>query len=63
MSQFQAPTPRRSGGDLDVFTGLLCAAFLVLAAGVFLMATANTSHSESKAGAGDGGMFTLVTKK
>jgi hypothetical protein len=61
MSQFSTPTPRRAGGDLDVYTGLLCAAFLVLAAGVFLMATANTKHST--VGNDEGGMFALVGKK
>jgi hypothetical protein len=44
MSQFNAPV-RRSGGDLDVYTGLLCAAFLVLLAGVILLATRNMEHS------------------
>ena len=60
MSQFNSPAPRRTGGDLDVYTGLLAAALLVLASGVFMMATLNMRHSESRAGAGDGGMFTLV---
>ena len=63
MTQFTTPTPRRAGGDLDVYTGLLCAAFLVLAAGVFLMATLNMRHSESRTDAADGGMFTLVGKR
>ena len=61
MSQFNAPAPRRTGGDLDVYTGLLCAAFLVLAAGVFLMATKNMEHS--KVANAEGGLFTLVGKK
>jgi len=60
MSQFNAPPPRRTGGELDVYTGLLCAAFLVLAAGAFLMATKNMEHS--KAGNTEGGLFTLVGK-
>lgn len=63
MTQFTTPTPRRAGGDLDVYTGLLCAAMLVLVAGVFLMATLNMRHSETRAGANDGGMFTLVGKR
>jgi hypothetical protein len=60
MSQFNTPTPRRTGGDIDVYTGLLCAAFLVLAAGVALMAMKNMDHS--KVGNDAGGMFTLVGK-
>lgn len=60
MSQFQTPAPRRAGGDLDVYTGLLCAAFIILAAGVFLMASANMKHS--KDGREEGGMFKLVGK-
>jgi len=63
MTQFTTPTPRRAGGDIDVYTGLLCAAFLVLAAGVALMATQNMKHSESRPGSGDGGIFKLVAKR
>ena len=63
MTQFSAPTVRRAGGDLDVYTGLLCAAFLVLAAGVALVALQNIKHSESKDGANDGGVVTLVKSK
>ncbi len=59
MTQFNAPMPRRASGDLDVYTGLLCVAFLVLAAGVALMATKNISHSAD--GNEPGGMFKLVT--
>ena len=44
MSQFNAPL-RRTGGQLDVYTGLLAVAFLVLAAGVALVATQNLEHS------------------
>ena len=63
MTQFQTTTPRRHGGDIDVYNGLLCAAFLVLAAGVFLVARANSTHSSSGPNSNDGGMFTLVSKK
>jgi hypothetical protein len=63
MTQFTTPTARRASGDLDVYTGLLCAAFLVLVAGAILMATLNMRHSESSPGAADGGMFKLVTKR
>ena len=58
MSQFNAPV-RRSGGDLDVYTGLLCVAFLVLAAGVALLAMKNMEHSGDTRGEG-GGMLKLV---
>ena len=37
MSSMTAPV-RRSGGDLDVYTGLLFAAFLVLLAGLLSVA-------------------------
>ncbi len=57
MSQFNAPV-RRSGGDLDVYTGLLGAAILVLLAGVVLVALANLQHSRTAEGAG--GVFKLV---
>jgi hypothetical protein len=60
MTQFTTATPRRAGGDLDVYTGLLCAAFLVLAAGVALMALKNIDHS--KEGNAEGGLFKLVSK-
>ncbi len=45
MSQFGNAPVRRSGGDLDVYTGLLCVAFLVLLAGVILLAKGNMDHS------------------
>lgn len=48
MSQFNAPV-RKAGGSLDVYTGLLFAAFLVLAVGVFVLATTNTQHSKMNA--------------
>lgn len=57
MSRFNAPA-RRRGGDLDVYTGLLCAAFLVLVAGVALMALRNIKHSEVNKQ--QGGPFKLV---
>lgn len=59
MSQFNAPV-RRAGGDIDVYTGLLCIAFLVLAAGVFLLVKRNMDHS--KDGSKDGGVLTLVQR-
>ncbi len=57
MSQFNAPA-RRSGGDLDVYSGLLCVAFLVLAVGVALLALQNMEHSASESD--PGGPFKLV---
>ncbi len=56
MSQFNAPV-RRTGGGLDVYTGLLFAALIVLVAGVALMAARNIDHS---ADGGSGGVLTLV---
>lgn len=58
MTQFTTSTPRRTGGDLDVYTGLLCAAFLVLTAGVVLLAGQNIKHS--KDGNNEGGVLTMV---
>ena len=58
MSQFSSTSTARSGGGLDVFTGLLCVAAIVLLAGVVLMAARNMDHS--KDGSSDGGMLTLV---
>jgi len=57
MSQFNAPV-RRSSGDLDVYTGLLCVAFLVLMAGGILMSVRNLEHS--KVDTNPGGVFKLV---
>ena len=57
MSQFNAPA-RRSGGDLDVYSGLLCVAFLVLAVGVAMLAMKNMDHSASESD--PGGPFKLV---
>ncbi len=58
MTQFNQPI-RRTGGDLDVYTGLLLVATLVLVVGVALMATRNIDHS-SKGQAGSGGMIKLI---
>ncbi|MCA9290379.1 MAG: hypothetical protein KDA25_04570 [Phycisphaerales bacterium] len=59
MSQFNAPV-RRSGGEVNVYTGLLVVAFLVLGSGVFLLASRNMTHSASGANANDGGPFKIV---
>ena len=60
MSQLNAPV-RRHGGDLDVYTGLLFAALLVLGAGVALVAMKNIDHSEIDRT--PGGVATLVTDR
>ena len=57
MTQFNAPV-RRSGGGVNVYTGLLAAAFLVLGFGVALLAMRNMEHS--KDGNNAGGVITLV---
>jgi hypothetical protein len=57
MSQFNTPA-RRSGGSLDVYTGLLFVALLVLVVGVVLLAMRNVDHS--KAGGTSGGVIKLV---
>ncbi len=44
MSQFNGPI-RRSGGEIDVYTGILAGAFLVLLSGVILLALNNMEHS------------------
>jgi hypothetical protein len=59
MTQFNAPM-RRTGGDLDVYAGLLAAACLALLVGVIILAMRNTEHS--KLGNSPGGMFHLVDK-
>ncbi len=58
MSQFNAPV-RRAGGTLDVYTGLLFVAVLVLGAGVTLLALRNIDHSA--AGGQSGGVLELVS--
>ncbi len=57
MTQFNAPI-RRRGGEVDVYTGILCAAVLVMFAGVVFLATANIEHSATDEKSGS--MFKLV---
>ena len=57
MSQFDGPV-RRRGGDLNVYTGLLCVATVMLLAAVILISSRNVEHSEDDS---PGGMFKLVT--
>ena len=49
---------RRRGGEVDVYTGILCAAVLVLLTGVVLLATANIGQSSTDGQSGS--MFKLV---
>jgi hypothetical protein len=58
MSQFNAPPMRRASGGLDVYTGLLFVAVLVLLSGVALLAMRNMEHS--KVGNDPGGIIKLV---
>jgi hypothetical protein len=62
MTQFNAPTPRRASGDLDVYAGLLAAAVLVMLAGVFMLASANGKHS-ADLGQNNGGLFKIVSAR
>ncbi len=57
MSQFNAPM-RRASGSIDVYTGLLFVAVLVLLSGVALLGLRNMEHS--KVGNNPGGMIKLV---
>jgi len=59
MSQFNAPV-RRTGGGLNVYTGLLFVALVVLAAGVALLAVRNLEHSDDGSG---GGVLRLVQSR
>jgi len=45
MSQFNAPV-KRTGGGINVYTGLLAAAFLVLLFGVISLAMINMEHAD-----------------
>jgi len=56
MAQQQQPV--RRSGDIDVYTGLLCAAFLVLAVGAAMLALNNIEHSSD--GREAGSMFKLI---
>lgn len=46
MSQFNAPV-KRSGGGINVYTGLLAAAVLVLLGGVIYMGMTNMKHTDT----------------
>lgn len=46
MSMMNAPI-RRTGGDIDVYTGLLFAAFVVLLTGTIAVAMANMDQTTS----------------
>ncbi len=57
MTQFNAPM-RRAGAGIDVYTGLLFVAVLVLLAGVALLSLRNLDHS--KVGSNPGGIIKLI---
>ena len=57
MTKLNSPIQRR-GGEVDVYTGILCAAVLVLLTGVVFLATENIEHSSIDNQAGS--MFKLV---
>jgi hypothetical protein len=61
MTQMSTQPVARVGGGLDVYTGLLLVACLVLAVGVALLAIRNIEHS--KVGTQDGGLLTLVPQR
>ncbi len=60
MSQFDASI-RRKGGDLNVYTGLLAVAVIVLVAGVILLASRNAVHSSGDDSPGR--MFKLIDSR
>lgn len=53
--------PVRRSGEIDVYTGLLCAAFLVMAVGAALLALNNIEHSTD--GRESGGILKLVDQR
>lgn len=61
MSQIHSGSIRRRGGDLDVFTGLLFVATVVLAVGVVILAMTNAEHSKDSSGA-QGGVFHIIER-
>lgn len=61
MSQFNQPV-RKSSGELDVYTSLLCVAFLVLAVGAAVLAMNNMEHSKTS-DRDEGGLFKLVDRR
>ncbi|MCL4209123.1 MAG: hypothetical protein HRU76_12445 [Phycisphaeraceae bacterium] len=61
MAQYGGGQVRRRGGDLDVYTGLLLVATVVLAVGVTILALTNMDHSAD--GSTPGGVLTLVDNR
>ena len=63
MTQFDAPmgSTRRAGGGINVYTGLLCVALLVLVAGIVLLMKRNSEHSAVDDRSA-GGPFKLVER-
>jgi hypothetical protein len=58
MSQMNSSI-RRAGGDMDVYTGLLAAAAVVLALGVIALVLGNSDHAKSSRSP-DAGPFTVI---
>ena len=58
MSQMQSGQIRRRGGELNVYTGLLFVATVILAVGCVILFMNNTDHSSMNSG--DGGPFKVV---
>lgn len=59
MSQLNSSL-RRTGGDLDVYTGLLAAAAVVLALGVIALVLGNSDHAKNARNQ-DAGPFTVIS--
>jgi hypothetical protein len=60
MSQMNSSI-RRTGGDMDVYTGLLAAAAVVLALGVIALVIGNSDHAKNPRNQ-DAGPFTIISK-
>lgn len=58
MTQFQTSSVRRKSGDMDVYTGLLLVATIVLAIAATVLFMSNTEHSAVDGQAG--GAFKLI---
>ena len=58
MSQMNSSI-RRAGGDMDVYTGLLAAAAVVLALGVIALVLGNSDHATGPRSP-DAGPFTVI---
>jgi len=61
MTQFGTPA-RRMSGEIDVYTGLLAVAALVLMAGIAIVAMENVEHSKTS-DSDQGGPIKLITSR